>query len=65
MSDFLTTGGVAKASDTCQATIRRYADAGWITCQFDSAGRRLFSPRVVGQVREIKEKRLRECIKAA
>lgn len=38
----LTVGAVSRGAGLSPPTIRLYADAGWIPCEVDSTGRRLF-----------------------
>ena len=42
---FLTVGGVAKEAGLHPDTIRSYVREGLLRCEWDSAGRRLFSSR--------------------
>ena len=55
--DFLTIGAVREQTGISTQTLRRYADAGWIDCEQDSSGRRLFYEGAVKQAREVFDRR--------
>lgn len=53
--DFLTIGAVREQTGISTQTLRRYADAGWIDCEVDSTGRRIFTEKAVEQARRVYE----------
>jgi DNA-binding transcriptional MerR regulator len=53
----LTLGGLRKETGISFQTLRRYADAGWIECEIDSSGRRIFTPDAVDQALRVFESR--------
>ena len=55
--DFLTIGAVREQTGISTQTLRRYADAGWIDCQLDSTGHRIFQEKAVEQARLVFERR--------
>ncbi len=46
----LTTSGVAKVLDKCEATVRNYAISGRLSCTRTSSGIRIFDPQDVEQL---------------
>ena len=52
-----TMGALQKRTGISAPTLRHYADAGWIECQVDSSGRRLFTGKSVRQARSLYERR--------
>jgi DNA-binding transcriptional MerR regulator len=44
-----TMGALQKQTGISAPTLRHYADAGWIECEIDSTGRRLFTGKAVRQ----------------
>jgi len=50
---FLTIGALAEAANISPPTLRRYADAGWVDCELDSSGRRIFREAAVEQARKV------------
>jgi DNA-binding transcriptional MerR regulator len=58
MSRPLTVGGLARASEASEASIRTYARENLIEFTTDSSGRRLFDPSVVQVVRELRKRRI-------
>jgi DNA-binding transcriptional MerR regulator len=53
----LTLGALREATGISFPTLRRYADAGWIDCEVDSSGRRIFTAEAVEQARRVYESR--------
>jgi len=53
----LTLGALNKATGISLPTLRRYADAGWIGCQVDSTGRRLFKSAAIEEARVVLARR--------
>ena len=51
----LTSSGLAAETKVPPATIRNWVRKGLINCQFDSAGRRLFSDEAIEQVVKLRE----------
>ncbi len=49
----LTIGALRKETGYSLPTLRRYADAGWIDCEMDSSGRRIFREEAVEQARRV------------
>jgi len=49
----LTIGALQKATAISMPTLRRYADAGWIDCELDSSGRRIFQEQAIVQARSV------------
>lgn len=47
----LTLGALRKETGISFPTLRRYADAGWIDCEVDSSGRRIFTKTAIEQAR--------------
>jgi DNA-binding transcriptional MerR regulator len=53
----LTLGALRKETGISLQTLRRYADAGWIDCELDSTGRRIFTIEAIAQARQVFESR--------
>jgi len=53
----LTLGALRKETGISLQTLRRYADAGWIDCELDSTGRRIFTIEAIDQARKVFESR--------
>ena len=53
----LTLGALRKETKISFPTLRRYADAGWIDCEVDSSGRRIFTEEAIEQARRVYESR--------
>lgn len=49
----LTLGALREKTGISFPTLRRYADAGWIDCQLDSTGRRIFQEKAIEQARTV------------
>ena len=49
----LTLGALRKETGISPQTLRRYADAGWIDCEVDSTGRRLFRIDAIDQAHRV------------
>lgn len=54
-----TTTGISNETDVPTQTIRQWANRGWVACQRDSSGRRLFDEKAVQRVRELSAERRR------
>lgn len=54
----LTVGGLARASDVSEASVRTYARKRLIEFTVDSAGRKLFGKEVVAKVRALYRQRV-------
>lgn len=53
----LTLGALRKETGISFQTLRRYADAGWVDCEMDSSGRRIFTVEAIEQARLVFESR--------
>lgn len=53
----LTTTAISYETRVPAITIKQWANRGWIECQIDSAGRRLFDESVIEKVRKIRSER--------
>ena len=61
----LTLGALRKETGISFPTLRRYADAGWIDCEMDSSGRRIFTVEAIEQARRVYKSRMaRNCLVA-
>ena len=49
----LTLGAIREKTGISFPTLRRYADAGWIDCEMDSSGRRIFREEAIEQARRV------------
>ncbi len=53
----LTLGALRKETGISFPTLRHYADAGWIDCEMDSSGRRIFTEAAIVQARDVYKSR--------
>ena len=54
MNQLLTIGALRAATGISAPTLRRYGDAGLISCTVDSAGRRLFPAEAVDEAKRVR-----------
>lgn len=53
----LTTTGISVETRVCAQTIRKWVDRGWVTCERDSSGRRIFTEAAVKKVNQLRAER--------